>query len=183
MLPTTRADDAGDLLARGFNQVLAKLRGELSDLVVIDCPPLVGLEDTRSIAPLAGGVLLVVTVGSDTEPVNEAVLTLEALRAPLLGVVANRVVTAERSIVITAPRTYCRRPQRRLPLVGLLAGEEDAVERRHLGRSPADVVHFLDPLPGDPPFSRRGVRIDESLDYGGCERLSILGWNDGSRGG
>jgi len=90
VLPTARVENAGDLLARGFDGVRAKLRHQ-HDLVVIDCPPLLGLEDTRSIAPLAAGVLLVVSVGSDTEPVNEAVLTLEALRAPLLGVVANRV--------------------------------------------------------------------------------------------
>jgi len=95
VLPTARADDAGDLLATGFGQLLEGLRKELFDLIVIDCPPLLGLEDTRSIAPLAAAVLLVVSVGSDSEPVNEAVLTLEALRAPVLGIVANRVRDGE----------------------------------------------------------------------------------------
>jgi len=92
ILPTAHADDAGDLLALRFDTVVAELRDQF-DIVLIDCPPLLGMEDARTIAPFASGIILVVAAGSPPEPVNEAVLTLEALRAPLLGIVANRIRT------------------------------------------------------------------------------------------
>jgi Mrp family chromosome partitioning ATPase len=58
--------------------------------VVVDSPPLLGTEDARTLALAAKGILLVVSGGAATSSVNEAVLSLEALRAPLLGVIANR---------------------------------------------------------------------------------------------
>jgi hypothetical protein len=36
-------------------------------------------------------VLLVVSAGSIANPVNEAILALEALKAPVLGIIGNRL--------------------------------------------------------------------------------------------
>lgn len=82
--------DAGDLLARRFGAVLAEAR-ERFDVVVIDTPPLLGTDDSRTMATLTNGVLLVVASGSQLGPVNDAILALEAVKAPLLGVVSNRL--------------------------------------------------------------------------------------------
>jgi len=89
ILPTVGADHAGDLLALRFGAVVAELRDQF-DIVLVDSPPLLGTEDARTIAPFVNGILLVVDAGSHPQPVNEAVLALEGLRAPLLGIVANR---------------------------------------------------------------------------------------------
>jgi Mrp family chromosome partitioning ATPase len=40
---------------------------------------------------MAKGVLLVVTAGAKADDVSEAVLAAEALHAPMLGIVANRL--------------------------------------------------------------------------------------------
>ncbi|HWL66685.1 MAG TPA: CpsD/CapB family tyrosine-protein kinase [Actinomycetota bacterium] len=88
---TTSADpDAGDLLARRFSEVLQKAR-EKFDIVIVDSPPVVTTDDARTLATIASGVLIVVSQRSDVKEVTEAVLALEALKAPVLGIVANRV--------------------------------------------------------------------------------------------
>ena len=92
VLPTTADDDAGDLLARRFGD-FAKGISKLFDYVVVDTPPLLGTDDTRAIATGADmlGVLLVVSTGSVAQPVNEAILAIESLQTPMLGIVANRL--------------------------------------------------------------------------------------------
>ena len=46
---------------------------------------------------MAGGIVLVVSSGSLGNTVNEAVLSLETLKAPVLGVVANRFRESRRA--------------------------------------------------------------------------------------
>ncbi|HEV8602069.1 MAG TPA: AAA family ATPase [Gaiellaceae bacterium] len=89
ILPTTHDPEAGDLLSRRLTDVLEEAR-EHFDLIVIDTPPLLSTDDARSIATIAKGILLVVTRGELTRSVTEAVLAIEALQAPLMGIVANR---------------------------------------------------------------------------------------------
>ena len=60
-------------------------------MVVVDSPPLLGTDDARTLAGAADGVLLVVSARSNPSEVNEAILALESLRAPLMGLVANRL--------------------------------------------------------------------------------------------
>jgi succinoglycan biosynthesis transport protein ExoP len=96
VLPTIADPEGSDLLARRFADVVQHARARY-DLVVIDAPPLLGTDDARTVAPLAAGVLLVVSSGSHAEPVNEAVLVIESLKAPLLGIIANRLKEARRS--------------------------------------------------------------------------------------
>jgi tyrosine-protein kinase len=90
VMPTSPDPDAGDLLARRFAEVLREAR-DLYDAVVVDSPPLLGTDDARTLATLVDGVLLVVSAGTMARPLSEAVLALRTLRAPVLGVVANRV--------------------------------------------------------------------------------------------
>jgi capsular exopolysaccharide synthesis family protein len=90
LLPTAAEPEAGDLLPRHFGDVVQQAREDY-DVIVVDAPPLLGTDDARVIAPLAAGVILVVSAGSVASPVNEAVLTIESLKAPLLGIVGNRL--------------------------------------------------------------------------------------------
>lgn len=89
ILLTTSDADGGDLLATRFEGVLGQMRREF-EMIVIDGAPLIGADDARTVAPMADGVLLVVRAGTKVADLNEAVLILEALNAPLLGAVANR---------------------------------------------------------------------------------------------
>jgi capsular exopolysaccharide synthesis family protein len=89
ILPTVSDREAGDLLARRFSDVVAQAREEF-DVIVIDAPPLLGTDDARTLATMAGGILLVVSAGGTATNVNEAILAVEALKAPLMGIVGNR---------------------------------------------------------------------------------------------
>ncbi len=89
LLPTAADPDAGDLLARRFAAMVQETKKSY-DVIVVDTPPLLGTDDARSLAPVADGVLLVVSAGSMASPVNEAILALESLKASVLGIVANR---------------------------------------------------------------------------------------------
>jgi polysaccharide biosynthesis transport protein len=90
LLPTAADPDAGDLLARRFAAVVQEAKKSY-DMIVVDTPPLIGTDDARSLAPVAEGVLLVVSAGSMASPVNEATLAVESFKTPLLGIVANRL--------------------------------------------------------------------------------------------
>ena len=89
LLPTTGDPEGGDLLATRFDALLSSIRREF-DLVVIDGSPLIGADDARTVAAMTDGILLVVRAGTRVADLNEAILVLEALNAPLLGAVANR---------------------------------------------------------------------------------------------
>lgn len=93
ILPTAHDPEAGDLLARRLNGVLDEAR-ERFDLVLIDTPPLLSTDDARTIASAAKGILLVVTRGTLARSVSEAIVAIEGLQAPLLGIVANRFTEA-----------------------------------------------------------------------------------------
>ncbi len=90
VLPATQDPEGGDLIAQRFGGVIDDARKDF-DMVVIDAPPLLGTDDARVMAPMADGVLLVVSAGSIANPVNEAILALEALKAPVLGIIGNRL--------------------------------------------------------------------------------------------
>lgn len=86
----TEADpDAGDLLARGFAEVIRDARSRF-DVVVVDAPPLLGGDDARTLAALCDGVLLVVAADTLAAQVGEAASALDALNVRVLGAVANR---------------------------------------------------------------------------------------------
>jgi polysaccharide biosynthesis transport protein len=96
VVPTVSDPDAGDLLATNFSDVLRQVRDNY-EVVIADAPPLIGTDDAATLATMAGGIVLVVSSGSLGNTVNEAVLTLETLKAPVLGVVANRFRESRRA--------------------------------------------------------------------------------------
>jgi succinoglycan biosynthesis transport protein ExoP len=96
LLATAHDPEAGDLLARRFTEVIEEAR-ESFDLILIDTPPLLSTDDARTIATMAKGILLVVSRGTLARSMNEAVLAIEALQAPLMGIVANRFKEASAS--------------------------------------------------------------------------------------
>ena len=69
-----------------------------ADIVLIDCPPLTIGADASVIAGWVDGVILIVDLQSSThESVREALRQLEAVQAPVLGLVLNRDRGAEPS--------------------------------------------------------------------------------------
>ena len=82
-------DEAGDLLPRGFADVMGEARQHF-DVVVVDCPPLLGSEDATTVTSLVNGCLVVVSTGSAAKAVHQANLVLEALPVRVLGFVLNR---------------------------------------------------------------------------------------------
>jgi succinoglycan biosynthesis transport protein ExoP len=89
ILATAHDPEAGDLLARRFTDVVDEAK-ESFDLILIDTPPLLSTDDARTMATMAKGILLVVSRGTLARSMSEAVLAIEALQAPLMGIVANR---------------------------------------------------------------------------------------------
>jgi polysaccharide biosynthesis transport protein len=89
VLPTAQDADASELLSRGFEAAIEDARDEY-DVIVVDTPPLLSTDDPRTLATMAKGIVVVVTAGSSTGSVNEAVMAVESLNAPLLGIVGNR---------------------------------------------------------------------------------------------
>ena len=89
LLPTEHDVEAGDLLSRNFADIVEQAR-ERFDLILVDTPPLLSTDDPRTLATMAKGILLVVSAGATNSSVNEAILAVEALNAPLMGIVGNR---------------------------------------------------------------------------------------------
>ena len=89
ILATAHDPEAGDLLARRFTGVIDEAK-ESFDLILVDTPPLLSTDDARTMATMAKGILLVVSRGTLARSMSEAVTAIEALQAPLMGIVANR---------------------------------------------------------------------------------------------
>ena len=96
VLPTKVDPEASDLLVRRFIEVSDDARSRY-DMVIVDTAPLLGVADARSLAPAASGVLLVVAARQMADAVNEAVLALETVKAPVIGVVGNKLREAQRA--------------------------------------------------------------------------------------
>lgn len=94
VLPTRIENQAGDLIASRFEDLLKEALASY-ETVVVDSAPLIGTDEGRTIATHVGGVLLVARAGEMSGPLNEAVLALEDLKAPVIGVVGNRLRKTE----------------------------------------------------------------------------------------
>ena len=88
VIPAERSDDSADLVARRLGPLLAEMREEY-DVVVLDCPPLLGADEAATIATLVDGVLLVVPVGSSHAAVRDAAAILGRVSATVVGTVLN----------------------------------------------------------------------------------------------
>ena len=86
-----------DLLGSArFSKLIEELRSHF-DWIVLDSSPVLAVADPCVIARVASGVLLVVDCGrTPREVATAAVQRLEAVRAPLLGALLNRVVLGRR---------------------------------------------------------------------------------------
>jgi succinoglycan biosynthesis transport protein ExoP len=89
VLPTRHDPEVGDMLSRRFVDVVEDARHRF-DLIVVDTPPILSTDDPRTLATMAKGILLVVSAGSTMSSVNDAIVAVEALNAPLIGIVGNR---------------------------------------------------------------------------------------------
>ncbi|MDX6198841.1 MAG: tyrosine-protein kinase [Actinomycetota bacterium] len=89
VLGTDPRDDAGTLLARRLQPLLAQARSEY-DFVIVDCPPVLATDDAMTIAVHCDATLVVVTQGSSAEHAGAAVRKLDGLGARVLGCVLNR---------------------------------------------------------------------------------------------
>jgi tyrosine-protein kinase Etk/Wzc len=80
--------------SRHMVELLAEAKGEY-DMVLLDSPPVIAVTDAAILSSLVDGTLLVVEVGrSRAQAVNRSVSLLENVKARLLGVVANHVVSS-----------------------------------------------------------------------------------------
>lgn len=80
-----------ELLHLHLPELIAQLREEF-EMVVIDCPPVLGLADASVITNLADGCVLVINAGlTDQHLVTASLRQIHGARANLLGVILNRV--------------------------------------------------------------------------------------------
>jgi capsular exopolysaccharide synthesis family protein len=71
---------------------LFKKLAEMYDVVLLDCPPSIGLSDVQVVATIADGVLLVVSMNETLKPhLYIAIRTLSQVGAPLIGLVLNKM--------------------------------------------------------------------------------------------
>jgi succinoglycan biosynthesis transport protein ExoP len=94
LVPTTSDTDASELLFQNFGDALDEVRDRY-DITIVDTSPLLSTDDPRTLAAIAKGIVLVVSASSTQASVNEAVMAVESLHAPLLGIVANRFKDAD----------------------------------------------------------------------------------------
>jgi succinoglycan biosynthesis transport protein ExoP len=92
----TLSRNPADLLgSERFEKLIAYLRQNF-DWIVIDSPPALAVTDAALISQVASGVLVVVDCGrTPREVASAAIERLEAVRAPLLGAMLNRVDFAD----------------------------------------------------------------------------------------
>lgn len=80
-----------ELLHLGLPEVIDQLRARF-EMVLIDCPPVLGFSDASSIANVAEAVLVIVKAGAtEQQKVAAALRQLRGAHANLLGIVLNRV--------------------------------------------------------------------------------------------
>jgi polysaccharide biosynthesis transport protein len=93
MTAGSTSGNPADLLATPrFSRLIENLRGHF-DWIVLDSPPVLAVADPCVISRVASGVLLVVDCGRTPRHVATAAIErLEAVRAPLIGAMLNRVV-------------------------------------------------------------------------------------------
>ncbi len=97
-----------ELLAIGFGTLLEHLKSRF-DMVVVDCPPLLGFADSLAVGAGADAVLVIVRAGATPrDHVQSALDQLAQVRAPIAGLVLNGV-TAEMSHYYYYYRDYYQR--------------------------------------------------------------------------
>jgi succinoglycan biosynthesis transport protein ExoP len=96
VLAPEREPGKGDVIATAFGRLVDQARASYP-ITIVDLPPLIGVDDARAAATLTDGVVLVVPAGTSPGVVHDAMLALDMVDAPYLGVVANRWKVSSRS--------------------------------------------------------------------------------------
>ncbi len=87
-----------ELLNSQPSRELFRQLAESYDMVLIDCPPALGLSDVQVISTIADGVVLVVMANETPKPhLHAAMRSLSQIGAPLIGLVLNNVDMRRRS--------------------------------------------------------------------------------------
>lgn len=96
LLSGARTETPSELLGgKALEDLLAAAR-ETYDMVIVDAAPLVPYADSLGLVGAADGVVLVVTPGMPAQAdIMDTLETLEVSPAPLIGIVLNRVDTAD----------------------------------------------------------------------------------------
>lgn len=95
--PSHRPKAPGSLLnSSRFRELFQAVRPHY-DIIIVDTPPILSVEDANWVSPLADAVILVVSWGSTTEEVLATAATrLRMTQAPLLGSILNRIVIKQK---------------------------------------------------------------------------------------
>jgi non-specific protein-tyrosine kinase len=87
---SARGDPPELLGSEAMKDLVAWLRGS-ADFVLIDTPPVLGMADTMSLAPLVDGVMLVASAGDVSQAaLRESLYRLEGVEARVIGAVLNK---------------------------------------------------------------------------------------------
>jgi len=121
----TSAQYPVELLNRGFRKLLAGWR-ERYEVIVVDCPPVIPVADTLSIAPACTGVVLCTSLTESTRrDTVESLERLENIDVPLLGSVLTdahvprRDVDVARLRATNVPKRTAMDPYRNLKEPGM----------------------------------------------------------------
>ena len=91
VLAGERASNPVELLGSASMRTLVRKSEESFDLVIIDCPPILGLADTVAISTMVEAVLLVVCAHKvPSNSVKNSVDRLRMVKAPIVGTIMNR---------------------------------------------------------------------------------------------
>jgi capsular exopolysaccharide synthesis family protein len=82
---------AADIISVGFSDVLDKVSGDF-DLVIVDCPPILGISESQELAGLVDSVIVVTKAGVTTgRAVADTLARLNRVGANVMGLVMNQV--------------------------------------------------------------------------------------------
>jgi capsular exopolysaccharide synthesis family protein len=102
--------------SKNMGMIIEKLK-ESSAIVVVDSPPILPVADTKIIAPLIDGVLLVVQPGKTTfAEMREAMKQLKLVRANIFGVILNNVNLNNPPYRYLYPKNYKYYKEKKLKL-------------------------------------------------------------------
>ncbi len=142
----------------GMANAVARLR-DTYDLVIVDCPALLGVADVASLAAQADGLVVVVSRGTPLKSLEAVAQRLELLPAPLVGYVFTRDDEEEQgSHYASSSQRPWRRGRRRQRVVPILNGHEPGGVA---GDQATTTNGSLLPSPRrrPPRSSRRGTRV------------------------
>jgi tyrosine-protein kinase len=85
-----------ELLASAKTRILMESLAELSDIILVDTPPLLPVTDPTIISGMVDAVVLVLSMKTSTRAgISAAIDTLAGVNAPLVGVALNRVPNSD----------------------------------------------------------------------------------------